>query len=521
MNFLNSVRNVFTRKPSTRTFERRPGGGTRSIAAAMTGVGTQGIIKIETSIDEVLRGCLSKLRNMSRGMAQNNGLVRNYLRRVEEHVVSPQGVDFQSRARVANGDLNREANRIIDEAFETWSKAKNCDVRKKANFHGLQRLVMRTVVRDGECFVRKIKNHAGSAHRFALQILPTEMVDETLWDTRKNLRCGIEFDEWGAPVAYYLRQDRATHFTIPGANNRHYIRVPADEMIHVFVEEFPDQSRGIPWICSAIIKLEQLLGYEEAELMAARVGALKGGFLTSPDGDGKALADGEDAAGNLISELTPGAVEVLPAGYSFQGFDPTHPGGNFGPFTNKVERGISSALGVSYNLLCNDLVGVNLSSLRVGRTEEKEFWKSLQKFFKDEFLDKIPEDWANYASLVGALDPIRPSMVEKLICPGWRFRGWDWDDPLKEADAAVTSLKGNLTTHTRVLAAKGIDFNDFLQERYEERKMAAEYEIDLDDFGDAKPIPAPAPNPARDPDSGDEKDDETDPADEDETELEA
>jgi capsid protein len=57
-------------------------------------------------------------------------------------------------------------------------------------------------------------------------------------------------------------------------------------MIHAFLPERAMQTRGAPWMSPVIADLKMLNGYREAELVAARVGASKMGFFTSPTGDG-------------------------------------------------------------------------------------------------------------------------------------------------------------------------------------------------------------------------------------------
>jgi capsid protein len=66
--------------------------------------------------------------------------------------------------------------------------------------------------------------------------------------------------------------------------------MPADEIIHVFVPEFAEQVRGVPWMYAALLNLVHLGAFEEAAVIAARIGAANMGFIESPDG-GKTLAD--------------------------------------------------------------------------------------------------------------------------------------------------------------------------------------------------------------------------------------
>ena len=52
------------------------------------------------------------------------------------------------------------------------------------------------------------------------------------------------------------------------------------------------EHRGVSLIATSMANVKMLNGYLEAEIVAARVGASKMGFFTSPDGDGY-VGDGE------------------------------------------------------------------------------------------------------------------------------------------------------------------------------------------------------------------------------------
>lgn len=468
----------------------------RSLAAALPGIATQDMLKMTASANEVIRAHLTKMRQQSRALALNNDYVKRFLSMCEHHIVGPVGVRLQVRARDAGGTLDRMANDIIETAYEAWSKPANLDVVGRKSMRSMQKSVVRTMARDGEAFVRMVKGFKNSAHRFALQQIPAELVDETYWDERKNIVCGVERDEWDRPTAYYLRQERHSDVTIVGANGRAYLRVPASEMLHVFLDEFPGQVRGIPWMHTSMVRLHQLGAYEEAEVMAARIGASKQGFVVSPDGGGDALADGLDDQGRLTSTVTPGAIDVLPAGYDFKSFDPTHPSGNFGPFIKATLRGIASGLGVSYNDLASDLEGVNYSSIRVGLLSEREQWKALQRELAEQFLDKMYPAWLEMAFLVGALAPLPASKFEKFNAASWHFRGWAWVDPQKDIDAAITAVNAGLKTRTQVLAEQGLDLEETLAQLAEEQKLIEQYGVRIESKTAPTPAPPQMPNPA-------------------------
>lgn len=450
----------------------------RSLRAALPGIGSDDIVRMNTNINAVLRSHLPRMREQARGLAANNDYVKAFLRMVGHHVVGPSGARMQNRSMDLNGALDQMANTIVESAWGIWTKAKNCDVTAMGSFWDMQQAAIVTMARDGEFFFRKVGKFAGSKHRFALQEIDAKLIDESYWDDRLRIICGVEHDTWGRPTAYYIRQpNSAGEGFVTGTNGRTYMRIPADEMIHGFLKQYPGQTRGLPWIHTSMIRLNQLGNYEEAELIAARISSSKMGFFTSKD-DGASLADGEDKdRGYLTNEVSAGSFETLPTGTEFVPFDPQHPGGNFAPFVKATLRGIASGLGVSYNALASDLEGVNFSSIRAGLLEEREQWRSLQKVVQEQFLDPVFESWIEYASLSGALSPLPASKLEKFSAATWTHRGWAWVDPKKDMDAAVIGIHNALRTRTEVLAEQGRDFEETCRQLAAEQAMMARYGV--------------------------------------------
>lgn len=83
------------------------------------------------------------------------------------------------------------------------------------------------------------------------------------------------------------------------------------EIIHLFMTDDPEQVRGVPWMHAVMLSVNDLKGYNHAAIVAARIGASKMGFFTSPDGDPTPVSDGEDGAGMPFSEADPGQFGML------------------------------------------------------------------------------------------------------------------------------------------------------------------------------------------------------------------
>ncbi len=232
--------------------------------------------------------------------------------------------------------------------------------------------VITGMARDGEVFLQVVKGNY-LRHGIAVQIIEPDRVDEEKNELAPNgnqIRMGVELDNrTKRPIAYHvLTYHKGDYDYMLPQNERKYEVIPADEMMHIYRVERAGQTRGVPWSAAALSSLKMLHGYREAELVAARTAAAKMGFFTSPAGDGF-TADGFDDEDNTVPifDAEAGSFHQLPAGVSFQAFDPTHPTSAFADFEKAILRGIAGGLGVSYTSLANDLEGTSYSSIRQGR----------------------------------------------------------------------------------------------------------------------------------------------------------
>jgi capsid protein len=58
------------------------------------------------------------------------------------------------------------------------------------------------------------------------------------------------------------------------------VRVAAAEIIHLFRPLRPGQIRGEPWLARALVKLNELDQYDDAELVRKKTAAMFAGFIT-------------------------------------------------------------------------------------------------------------------------------------------------------------------------------------------------------------------------------------------------
>ncbi len=447
-----------------------------------------------TTGDTELRNSLAIMRARSRELERNNDYAKKYLSMLEIGVIGKDGFTLQARARDLSGVLDKGANRIVEAEWREWCRKGNCTVEGLLSFLRTTKVVLRSVARDGECLIRLVRGFR-NPWKFAVQLLEGDVLDEqyNISDGRgQNLiKMGIEYDSWGRPVAYHIREKHPGDYFSSTKSTVAYKRVPANEIIHVFMPERPTQGRGIPWMRTAARRMNIAGEYEYAELVAARIGASKMGFyVPSENGGADIVGDDEDDQGNPIQEAEPGVFEKLPSGYNdFKAFDPTHPAGNYGPFMKDVLRGMASGLGVAYNTLANDLEKVNFSSLRAGILEERDNWRDIQTWFVEGFIDLVKSAWLEMLLLTDRTN-LPYSKFNKFNACEWRGRSFEWVDPEKDINADLAAIRGGLKTRQQVVAERGMDLEDIYEQLAEEEALAKQYGLDLD-MGGTRIKPGP------------------------------
>lgn len=284
---------------------------------------------------------------------------------------------------------------------------------------------------------------------------------------------GVEIDSYTRPLAYYVWNAPVGMSGALREADRE--RIPADEILHLYRMDRPNQTRGVTSLAPVMFALRMLDGYDEAELVGARVGASATGVFT-PNGDGPSPPS--DEQGEIQIEANPGTFIIGPKGYDLQSWDPNRPNGNYASFVKACLRKIASGLSVSYNVMANDLEGVNYSSMRSGMLTERDLWRTLQQWWISSFLRPVFDDWLGMSLLSGGLVLDSRAPAKYRACR-WIPRGWPWVDPLKDTEAGIAEIQTGLGSRTDLLAAQGKDLEEVLEQLAAEKKLAATYGVDI------------------------------------------
>lgn len=428
--------------------------------------------------DQEVRKDGRRLRARARDLAKNSPVIRQYLALLTNNVIGPHGMKLQAQVKNNDKKLNKAINDKIETAWEDWGRSVTTD--GKQGLIEFSNLVLKTVATDGEAFVRKVYGYPNK-HGFALELLDADLLDtefnQTAGEGRNEIRLGVEVDSWGKPLAYWFSDKHPAE----GAITTRHIRIPADQVMHLYHPERTKQTRGVTWFNSIMVPLRMLDGYLEAELMAARTASAKMGWLQYKDAT---QFEAPDPKNPIRIEATPGIVEMLPPGLEFQPWSPDHPTSSFPQFVKAVLRQIATGLRVSYNALANDLEGVNYSSMRSGLLIERDEWRCLQRWWIDRFQRPVYEEWLAASLLAGGL-VLDSRDFRKFLEARWTPRGWAWVDPEKDINASVIAITNGLASRTEVLAERGADYEEVLEQLKHEKELAEEAGLEF--TGQAQP----------------------------------
>lgn len=446
---------------------------------------------------------LRTMRMRSRQLANDNEYVKRFLQLVRNNVTGPNGFSLQMKVKKSRGgQLDEDANDVIEEAYERMSKLGTFTACGKLSRGMFERAVITGMARDGEVVIEKLYGRQFNEFGIAWRLIDPDLLDETLNIGRNgtypgsgrleeghSIRMGVEVNAYGRPVAYWFHNAHPGDDVVSVSTLRHR-RVEADRILHCFLaeEQRPETVRGVPWIYAALRRMAMLGGYEEAALVSSRQGASKMGFYKRPANeptpmghapDGTPVATDQDAEGNLIEEAEPGVFGVLPAGWDFTTYDPAYPNDKMEAFVKAMLRAFSSGVGLTYNTMASDLEGVSLSAMRHGANQDRDTYEALQQFFRTAIGVPMFEPWLRLSLDMGRVGRLPPEGFDRFNKPRLIARPFRSPDPQKDVAAQAQAVALGVRSRTRICAENGDDFNEILDELAEEEALAKQKGVTL------------------------------------------
>lgn len=364
----------------------------------------------------------------------------------------------------------KEIRIALQQLWEDWGEEADADC--VTDIYGLQALSCRAVEEAGECFLRiRIRRpEDGLAVPMQLQVMESEFVPYDKNELLKNgnrIMAGIEFNGIGQRVAYWMYPNHPGDGRLmPAAANNIPVRIPANQVLHIYEPLRPGQIRGVPVLAPVLAKLTALDEFDDAVLFRQEVSNLFAGFITKPAPEdpeidpvtGQAVETDQDGFTPMVG-LEPGSMQELLPGEEVNFSDPPDAGNTYPDFMRQQLQAAAAGAGLPYELLTGDLREVNDRVIRVvlnefrRRIEQRQFGVYVHQLCRP-----VRTAWLDLAVLSGAIQlPDYNKKRREYLRTRWIPQGWAYIHPLQDVQTKRLEVRAGFKSRSEVALSQGHD----------------------------------------------------------------
>jgi lambda family phage portal protein len=360
---------------------------------------------------------------------------------------------------VGDGVISTPANatKRYKNAHTDWARSVESDFYELQNSYGVQSLGARTCAVRGAYLLRKrIKPELYEKYGFVplqLQLLEAEWLDTTK-DNGVNIIFGQQFDDNGRLQGYWIRNNHPNESMLWSGARIQSTFVDKNDITLVFDCLRPGQRMGIPFGTAAILTLRDMGDTREAQLLKDKLTAC---FFGVTSGEDPNPPNGQEVQyGQMFDTITPGAVEHLPPGRTFNAFNP--PGsGDFVATRKSYAHDVAAAYEITYESLTGDLSDVNFSSFRGGWLE---FHRRIAHLRWNLFIPRHCATVCRWHDELAQIAGLLRAPVRWTHTPPRR----EMIDPTKEIPALIAAIKGGLMSLSEAKRSLGYIPEEVTQE---------------------------------------------------------
>lgn len=410
------------------------------------------------------------LRNRLRDAIRNEWAGKSYQRVWYVNLI---GTGIVPRPRTKDPKLKEKLKRLWD----GW--APYADADGVLDFYGLQTLAVKTWLAGGECFVRLRWRRVDDGLDVPLQVQLLEgdmvpFIDRELPDGNR-IRSGIELDRIGRRVAVWMYRSHPGDRE-PDASLADLVRVPADQVLHLFEPERPGVMRGVIDFASVLAKLRSVGNFDDAVLTRQEITNLFAMFITRPaSSDGNPQIDpmtGQPYAyagdGGAMASLEPGISQELNPGEDVRFSEPPDAGANYSEYMRQQHLGVAAGGGVPYEFATGDIKDVSDRVLRVLVNEFHRHCEQRQwQIIVPQFCQKIRDAFARAALIAGQ---ITPAELPEARSVAWSPQGWAYMNPTQDVAARVQEVRFGLKARGQSVGERGDDVEEVDEMRAEDNE---------------------------------------------------
>ncbi|WP_061783446.1 phage portal protein [Shewanella putrefaciens] len=409
------------------------------------------------------------LREQARWLDENHDLSIGILDRFEERVIGAQGIVVEPQPRSISGEILDELANDIQRRFATWSL--RCDVTGRFSRPELERLVLRSALRDGDVFgqhvmgkVSKFGHPNEQGTQYSIKALEADFIPYESNEPSKRVRQGLEVNAWGQVVNYHVLLDHPAD----QVGFRYKTKaVAASNMMHLGLFKRLHQLRGVSIFHGILTRLADIKDYEESERVAARIAAALAFYIKRGDASHYVM---DDAVSSREIPIAPGMTfDDLKPGEDVGMIESNRPNVHMVEFRNGQMKAVAAGSRGSYSSIARDYKG-SYSSQRQELVEQDESNRIMQQWFCAGWSRPVFRNFLKM-EMLNKQDPLvlPPDIdIRTLFDAVYYGPTMPWIDPRKEAEGWEMMIAANVATEADWTRARGRNPTEVKRQRKRE-----------------------------------------------------
>lgn len=460
------------------------------------------------SADADLLPDLGTLVPRSRDISRNNGVASGIQQTLRDNVVGPTGLRLVAnpdyRALGKDKEWAQEWSQQVEALWRPWADSTDCDVAGCLNFAGATVQLFSGAMMNGDGLALPLWMPDGrSRFNLKLQVLESDRLSNpnAKMDSDR-LRGGVEINEYGRPLAYWIRRTHPgdVYWYLGHTNDLigDWDRIEAEtswgrkRVIHVHDRERSGQTRGKPILTPILADFKMLDHYQRTELQAAIVNAMIAAFIETPlesqqiaemfggDTSSQEFQDYLTNRRQYVAQLKGAAIIPTFPGDKLAPFTPSRPAAAYQAFVEALSRQMGAGVNLPYELLLKDFSKTNYSSARAALLEAWRFFLGRRYWLTTYWASPVYALWLEEAVNRGLIEAPGFYDQKASYCRAkWIGAGRGWIDPVKEAQAAQLRMQTRISTLEDECAEQGKDWEEVLEQIAREQDRMKELGIEM------------------------------------------
>lgn len=422
---------------------------------------------------------LQKIRDRSRDARRNEWAGESFVQKWGTTLIGVGIVPRFTRVK------NKERKQVINDLWKDFVAQSDAD--GVLNLYGQQTLAVHSWIEAGEVFARERPRglDAPLAVPVQVQLIEAEycpLLDADQWNGMppgNKMRSGIELSKAGRRVAYWFYKEHPGDGLNTTIDPSKLVRVPADQVRHIFFPSRPGALRGVSPLTSILTNLRNVSDYEDAVLERQKLANLFMAFIkwSLPNMAGAdtdpltGLPFGGDAASPLAG-MAPGTMQELEPGQEVIFANPPEAGTTYSDYIRTRHLGTASGGGMPYEVFSGDIANVSDRTLRVIMNEFRRFAEQRQwQVVIPMFCQPVVEWFAKAGLLKGVITVEEAELVKRCEHAP---HGWAHIHPVQDPQGKQIELEMGVRSRSSIIGSAGDDPDTVDQERADDKKREDE-----------------------------------------------